>query len=113
MQLKPGTAQQYVPELKGQSLSYVANWLKDPANNIRAGSLYYSSLLRENNGNPDRAARGYNGGAAANLPSHNCAEITRSECLFDNNEHTIPNHGYDVTRNYYKWVNSCQTKLGG
>lgn len=113
MQINPGTARQYVPELQGQSLSSIASWLTNPDNNIRAGCAYYSSLLQTNKGNHDRATRGYNGGAAANLPSRDCDGITRSECEFDNRDHTIRNTGYQVTRNYDRWVNNCQSTLGG
>lgn len=112
MQVIPSTAQHEVPELRGRSIQEVTNWLQQsPANQIKAGVIVYANRLRENNGNHDRATRGYNGGPGANLPSRDCPGITRSECLYDNPEHTIPNRGYEVTRRYYQGVNACAARL--
>jgi hypothetical protein len=120
MQLKIGTARSIVPELSGRSSDFVATWLRDPANNIHAGALYYKSVLQSStvNGNTDRALRGYNGGAAANLPSANCKGVTRAECLWDDNAHQIPNErpghpGYASARNYVKWIHGCEAKMPG
>jgi len=100
---------QVLPTTAGQSCAA----LRDPQVGIPAGAVYYASRLRECRGNEACAAAAYNGGPAANSPSRDCDGMTRYQCPFDNRDHTIRNTGYEPTRNYVNFLNSCQTQLGG
>jgi hypothetical protein len=117
MQVLPTTAQTVVPSLQGMSKAAVTTWLQDPTNNIKAGTLYFDSLITKYNGNVNLALAAYNGGPAANLTSVNCCvgvsncQVTRWQCLYDNNAKTVLNTGYQETRNYVPWVTSRQTQI--
>ncbi len=100
---------QVLPTTAGQSCAA----LQDPQIGIPAGAAYYAARLRECGGNENCAAAGYNGGPAANYPSRDCDGMTRYQCPFDNRAHTIRNTGYEPTRNYVNFLNSCQAQLGG
>lgn len=112
MQVRPETARDVIPELKGKSDTEVRDWLFVPENSIRAGVFTYAKRLRENNNSHDLAAAAYNGGPVANNPSVNCPGMRRWQCEWDSNgcyqtgrTDCRRNTGYNVTRDYVPSIN--------
>lgn len=104
MQIRTDTARALEPKTFGSlSDAEIIAALQNPETNIRVGTKYYAGLLQKY-GDPTLAAAGYNGGPGANLPSRNCAGQRRWQCGWDNNEHSIPNEGYLVTRGYVQKI---------
>ncbi|MEK7150748.1 MAG: transglycosylase SLT domain-containing protein [Patescibacteria group bacterium] len=104
MQIRPDTARGLDPNLQGLSDAQIAQRLQDPDYNIQLGTKYYGRLLNQYGGDKDLASAAYNGGPGANLPSRNCPGQRRWQCGWDDDAHTIPNTGYQVTRDYVEKI---------
>src|SRR3989344_3718787 len=89
----------------------VIDKLKDPNYIIPMGAKYFGSLANKY-GNYTKASSAYNGGPMANMQSINCgAPFMRWQCIWDNNAHTVPNTGYNETRDYVNKVYSMESKI--
>ena len=104
MQIRPDTDRGLDPNLQGLSDAQIAQRLQDPDYNIQLGTKYYGRLLNQYGGDKDLASAAYNGGPGANLPSRNCPGQRRWQCGWDDDAHTIPNTGYQVTRDYVEKI---------
>ena len=105
MQVRTDTARLYDSSLTGLSDSQVGDkLLSDPKYNINIGTKLYADLLNKY-GDPALASAAYNGGPLANRASVNCPGLKRWQCQWDNNEHTLPNTGYNPTRKYIQNIN--------
>ena len=109
-QIRPGTARLLDPSNAGLSNAEIAQHLYDPAYSIDMQAKYLSQLSQKYS-DPIMIAAAYNGGPNANAPSVNCPGNTRWQCQWDDNAHTVPNTGYQVTRNYTSKVTSLATSL--
>jgi len=113
MQIMPSTARTLDSTLIGLSDAEVRAKLLNPTYNMQLGTKLYSNLYSQYNGDLTKVYAAYNGGPGANLPSTNCPGQMRWQCLWDNNEHTIPNTGYAETRNYVSNVNAVRCTTPG
>ncbi|MBI2023937.1 transglycosylase SLT domain-containing protein [Candidatus Giovannonibacteria bacterium] len=84
--------------------------LFDPAYSIDMQAKYLSQLSQKYS-DPVKIAAAYNGGPGANDPSRDCPGMVKWQCQWDNSAHTVPNTGYQVTRNYTTKVTSLATSL--
>lgn len=123
-QLRPETARDMAKSLGDNSLdglsdTAVGNFLQgNPEQAIALGTKYYGDKHKES-GNHNLTAAAYNGGPGANDPSVNCSgessanggTMRRWECEWDDNAHTIPNVGYQITRDYVEKVNTYENML--
>ena len=110
MQIRPDTARLLDPANRNLSDAQIAARLLDPTYNINIGTQYQAQLFQRYS-NPTMVAAAYNGGPGANNPSRDCSSGTRWQCQWDNTAHTIPNTGYNVTRNYVTRVTTLATAL--
>lgn len=111
MQVRPDTAKNYDPSLQGLTDAQIGEKLKNPDYNATIGTAYLEDLAAKYNGNLDKVIAAYNGGPGANGPSRDCPGSLRWQCGWDNQSHTIPNQGYEVTRKYVKAVNNYYLQL--
>ena len=122
MQLQTSTANQYASAC-GVSVNIDSTWLTNPNNSAQViciGAKYLQALSSSCNGVLNIAA-GYNGGAAACAQSVDCtgtdcdgsSAMKAWECGFDDTQHTIPNTGYNESRNYAPKVLGCYNANGG
>ncbi len=100
MQVRPDTAKNYDPDLKGLTDAQIGEKLKNPDYNMKIGTAYLGDLAAKYNGDQDKVVAAYNGGPGANGPSRDCPGSLRYQCEWDNQAHTVSNTGYAVTRNY-------------
>ncbi len=99
-QLKPETASQMAKGTQYEGENITGEWLKaHPEASIEFQAKYFSQQKRYG-GDATAGYAGYNGGKAALLPSKNCPGSSRYQCGYDNDAHTVPNKGYEETRNY-------------
>jgi hypothetical protein len=114
MQVRPDTARQIEPSLRGKSDGEVAAYLQNNNNNIDLGTRYYGSLMGKYGGNRDLASSAYNGGPGANKASQNCPGQMRWQCTCDQgtvDQCTKQNTGYAPTRRYIANIQSMEKKL--
>ena len=111
MQMRPDTAKRFDSNLNGLSDAAIGEKLKDPDYNVKLGTAYLRDLSTKYNGDLDKTIAAYNGGPGANKDSRDCPGSSRWQCQWDNKAQTIPNTGYDVTRNYVTKVNQYYSKL--
>ncbi len=111
MQVRPDTAKNYDPELKGLTNAQIGEKLKNPDYNIKIGTAYLEDLAAKYNGDLNKVIAAYNGGPGANGPSRDCPGSLRWQCGWDNQAHTVPNTGYAVTRDYVVKVNQYYSQI--
>jgi hypothetical protein len=112
MQILPATARNYDPALANASDTYIANLLmNDDAYNLRLGVQIYQDAYNRYNGDRNLIYAAYNGGFGANERSADCPGMLRWQCEWDNREHTVPNTGYEETRNYVRNINNLRGQL--
>ena len=111
MQVRPDTAKNYDPSLKGLTDAQIGERLKNPEYNIKLGTAYLEDLAAKYNGDLNKVIAAYNGGPGANGPSRDCPGSLRWQCQWDNQAHTVPNTGYAVTRNYVVSVNQYYSQI--
>jgi hypothetical protein len=118
MQLQVSTANQSnYKSACGVNVTVDSSWLTNPSNSdkvICIGAQYLKDLSSSCSGILNIAA-GYNGGAKACAQSVDCtgtscdgtSAMRAWECLFDDTQHTVPNTGYNESRNYAPKVLGC------
>ena len=85
--------------------------LTDHVYNVKLGTAYLKNLSAKYDGDLNKIIAAYNGGPKANKASRDCSNSSRWQCEWDNKAHTIPNTGYNETRNYVTKVNQYYDKL--
>lgn len=111
MQVRPDTARRYDIDLAGLTDAQIGEKLKDPNYSIKLGTAYLQDLSIKYGSSLDKVIAAYNGGPGANGPSVDCPGSLRWQCQWDNKAQTIPNKGYEVTRNYVQRVNNYYSQL--
>ncbi|MEK7520657.1 MAG: transglycosylase SLT domain-containing protein [Patescibacteria group bacterium] len=103
-QLKPETAREMAKGTGYANEKITGEWLKNnPEASIELQVKYYAQQKRYG-GDATAGYAGYNGGKGALLPSQNCSGMSRYQCGYDNDAHTVPNKGYAETRDYVQKV---------
>lgn len=112
MQILTSTARQYDSQLANASDVYIQNLLlNDNAYNIKLGVLIYKDAYEKYDGNRDLIYAAYNGGFGANDSSNDCPGKLKWQCEWDDSLHTVPNTGYEETRNYVENINNLREQL--
>ncbi|MBI5147665.1 MAG: transglycosylase SLT domain-containing protein [Parcubacteria group bacterium] len=112
MQLLPKTATAMARGTQYANENITGEWLKShPEASIELGTKYLAERIKANGGDVTNGYAGYNGGTAATLSSKNCPGSLRYQCGYDNNAHTVPNKGYQVTRDYIGKANGYQSQF--
>jgi len=111
MQVRADTAKRYDSDLVNLSDAQIGEKLKDPDYNMRIGTAYLQDLASKYGGDLNKVIAAYNGGPGANKASVDCPGSMRWQCQWDNTAQTIPNTGYQVTRNYVVKVNDYYSQL--
>ena len=112
MQILPSTARLYDPSLKNATDAYITDLLvTNNEYNIKLGVTIYKDAYQQYGGNRDKVYAAYNGGFGANAASNDCPGQLKWQCQWDNPSQTVPNTGYQETRNYVTNINNLRGQL--